>query len=178
VCRASSEATVSHIKRSRTVTDSDPVRTFLTVSRARKRAVPGCQLVLGQRHAKLCGLMRVAVPARHGPRLNPQGNVVRWAPRAALRPFGPRRRRRAPRPSTGRAAGRRSDPSATGPPCKSCHPPGDPVLNRARSPSRARLRRVLRMAQAPLLTLILHSSIGAYREVVPGCDALPHSRSR
>jgi len=30
---------------------------------------------------------------------------MRWVPRAALRPFGPRRRRHAPDPGTGRAAG-------------------------------------------------------------------------
>ena len=47
---------------------------------------------------------------------------------------------------------------------KGRHPPGDPALNRARSPSRARLRRVLRMAQAPLLTVIFHGSFGAYRK--------------
>jgi hypothetical protein len=49
-------------------------------------------------------------------------------------------------------------------PANGCHPPGDSVLNPARSPSRARLRRVLRMAQTPLLTVIFHGSIGACRK--------------
>ena len=90
--------------------------------------------------------------------------IARRAPRAALRPSGPRRRRRAPSPGSrpsqlGAATSQRKRAV-----CKSCHPPGAPVLSRGRSPSRARLRRVLRMAQAPLLTLIFHGSFGAYRK--------------
>src|SRR5216683_2463455 len=39
-----------------------------------------------------------------------------------------------------------------------------PIDRPCRAYSRARLRRVLRMAQAPLLTLIFHGSFGACRE--------------
>lgn len=62
------------------------------------------------------------------------------------------------------AAGGPPQGPAPGAPGKSCHPPGDPALNRARSPSRARCARHCVMAQAPLLTLIFLGSFGAYRE--------------
>jgi hypothetical protein len=64
---------------------------------AQARRNPGRQLGLDRRHAKLCWLNRGVVPASPGPRLT-RGTVMRWAPRAALRPFGPRRRRRTPGP--------------------------------------------------------------------------------
>jgi len=95
--------------------------------------------------------------------LNP-GTLARRAPPAALGPGGPRRRRRAPGPGSRPRQLSAATSQRKRAPCKRCHPPGAPFLNRVRSPSRARLRRVLRMAQAPLLTVIFHGSFGAYRK--------------
>jgi hypothetical protein len=83
---------------------------------------------------------RGAVPARHGAAVNP-ADVMHWAPRAALRPFGPRRRRRAPGPPHRPRSCGSQQASATARRAQGRHPPGDPSLNRARSPSRARYAR-------------------------------------
>ena len=147
-CQASGEANVSTISRSRT---ADPAVSqigeyFLYGFKgARSAPDPGHQLALEQRHAKLhrpkCG----AAPAWVG-RGQLEGTAVCRAPTPLLGPLG----------HSGVGAlqvlGNQLHQldavtlRLLREPCKSSHPPGDPSLNRARSPSRARLRRVTRDA--------------------------------
>ena len=153
----------------RSPTRPRPMTNFCTSSRARyaRRTRPSAGVRSAAREAAF--VKRGAVPARHGAAVNP-AYFMHWAPRAALRPFGPRRRRRAPVPphrprSWGVATSQRN------------HAP------RTRSPSSRRLsieprkitikselRASHTMAQAPLLTLIFHGSFGTYRRMATlGC---------
>ena len=140
-----------------------PVRTFLTSSRARgaRRTRLSARVRPSAARCALIPVRRDSCPTAVG--LNP-GTLARRAPPAALGPGGPRRRRRAPGPGSRPRQLSAATSQRKRAPCKRCHPPGAPFLNRVRSPSRARLRRVLRMAQAPLLTVIFHGSFGAYRK--------------
>jgi hypothetical protein len=88
---------------------------------------------------------------------------MRWAPRAALRPFGPRRRRRVPAPA--------SAPQLEVATSQRNRAPRTRLPSSRRSsiePQKTTVKSALRashaMAQAPLLTLIFYGSIGAYRE--------------
>ena len=121
----------------------DSVRTFSTVSRARKRAGtrPSAGVRPAAREVALAQARRSSRLARAA--VNP-GDAFRWAPRAALRPFGPRRRRRAPGPGHRPRSWGPQRASAAARRAQGCHPPGDPALNRARSPSRARYARRMR----------------------------------
>jgi hypothetical protein len=132
---------MSHVSRRRTCSVFrcpclGAVRTFPTASRARGARRDRLAAAHGKCRAMmtLTGARRSSAGHRAG---LPGGTLHAWAPPAALRPSGPRRRRRASHP--------RSPPHRPGAAtisrhanCKSGHPPDAPVLSRSRSPSRAR----------------------------------------
>jgi hypothetical protein len=95
------------------------VRTFSTTSRARSaRRARGWQPGSDRRHPTqaLASMRRSSRPATG--RCSPGEPFARRAPRAALRPFGPRRRRRAPGPGTGRSWRAAAEPAPGARPAK------------------------------------------------------------
>jgi hypothetical protein len=106
---------------------------------AQARRNPGRQLALDQRHAKLRWLERGATPAWHAPRLTRgrswPGHLV---PLLGPPGHGGVGALQAPVPAV--QLGVATCPRNRAP-RKGCYPPGDPALNRAKSPSRARFAR-------------------------------------
>jgi hypothetical protein len=107
------------------------VRTFITSSRAR-----GARRIRSSAHVNPAPHATTQTPAHLSPgswpTINP-GTLAHWAPPAAFGPGGPRRRRRAlgPRKPTAPAE-HRDEPARARALQNGRHPPGDPVLSRAK----------------------------------------------